>query len=321
MKKLILIFATSLATIFGVFAQEEVKSDTIKFWKTGGFTSANINQVSLSNWAAGGDNSFSITLLGNAFANYTKGKTTWENSLDLGYGLIRNGGIDKFRKNEDKIDFVSKFGHQINKNGHWFYSGLVNFKSQFAPGFNYPNDSIAVSRFLAPAFMMVAIGLDYKPVDYVSIFMSPATGKFTFVNDQKLADAGLYGVQGAIYEPTTGALVSKGQTFRPEFGAYISAKFQKDVAKNVNLKTKLDLFNNYTDKNKPNRKNIDVNWETLISMKVNKFISVSLFSHLIYDNDINIPIFSTVGGVKTQTGFGPRIQFKQVSGLGFSYKF
>jgi hypothetical protein len=321
MKKILLTISALFIVISFLQAQEETKADTVKYWKKGGFTSANINQVSLSNWAAGGDNSFSITLLGNGFANYKKGKSTWDNSIDMGYGLIRNGGVEKFRKNEDKIDFVSKFGHQVNKKGHWFYSALVNFKSQFAPGFNYPNDSIAISRFLAPGFLMVALGMDYKPVDYISIFMSPATGKFTFVMDQKLADAGAFGVQAAVFDPITGALVTKGQTFRPEFGAYISANFQKDVMKNINLRTKLDLFNNYTDKNKPNRKNIDVNWEMMISMKVNKYIGVSLFSHLIYDDDINIPVFSNINGVQTQTGFGPRLQFKQVSGVGFSYKF
>lgn len=321
MKKNILVSALLLLSSVAVFGQDSLTTDTVKYWKKGGFTSVNVNQVSLSNWAAGGDNSFAVTALGNIFANYAKGKTSWDNSLDMGYGIIRNGSVKEFRKNEDKIDFVSKFGHKAFHKGNWYYSALLNFKSQFRPGYNYPNDSIWISTFLAPAFIMTAIGMDYKPNDYFSVFLSPATGKFTIVGDQRLADAGSFGVQKAIYDATTGALIKKGETFRPEFGAYISAKFQKDVMKNVNLKSKLDLFNNYTDKNKPNRKNIDVNWETTISMKVNKYIGVSLFSHLIYDHDINIDQFQTINGVQTKVGSGPRLQFKQVSGLGFSYKF
>jgi hypothetical protein len=81
------------------------------------------------------------------------------------------------------------------------------------------------------------------------------------------------------------------------------------------------LFNNYTDKNLANRKNIDLNWETAVNMKVNQYIAASLIIHLIYDDDIDIPVTRTVDGVQVNTTSGPKLQFKQALGVGFSYKF
>lgn len=286
-------------------------------WKKGGFTSLSFTQVSLSNWAAGGEDAYSGVAILSLFANYAKDNTAWDNSLDLAYGLIKSGDAD-VRKNEDKIDLNTKYGRKAF--GKFFYSALVNFKSQFTNGYNYPDDSTIVSKFAAPAYLTVALGLDYKPNEFFSAFISPATGKFTFVSDQKLADAGAYGVDPAEYD-ALGAKTAGGKTIRTEFGAYFRAKFQKDVAKNFNLSTTLNLFDNYTDKNESNRDNIDVNWETMLTLKAGKLIAVTLFTNLIYDHDIDLPTYETIAGVKTITGAGPKTQFKEVFGLGISYKF
>jgi hypothetical protein len=286
-------------------------------WKKGGFVSLSFTQVSFSNWAAGGEDAYSGVALFNVFANYAKDKVSWENYIDLGYGAVKTGEA-KLRKNEDKIDLGTKYGYKAFD--HVFYSALLNFKSQFAPGYNYPDDSTVVSRFLAPAYLTVAVGLDYKPSEFFSAFISPATGKFTFVTDQKLADAGAYGVAPAEYD-ATGNKIKSGETMRSEFGAYFRAKFQKDLAPSFNLSTTLALFDNYTDKNASNRDNVDVNWETLLALKAGKFITTSLYTSLIYDDDIDIPTYETINGVKTVTGFGPKTQFKEVFGLGVSYKF
>jgi hypothetical protein len=197
---------------------------------------------------------------------------------------------------------------------------LLNFKSQFADGYNFPDDSNVVSRFASPAFITIAVGLDYKPNDYFSLFISPATGKLTIVSDQDIADAGSFGVEGATYD-TAGNKLTNGENIRYEFGAYLNAKFQKDVTKNVNILSKLALFNNYIDENISNRKNIDVSWETMINIKAGKYLTTSIFVHLVYDNDIDIPTYETINGVETVVGEGPKLQLKEVLGLGLSYKF
>jgi hypothetical protein len=257
-------------------------------WKRGGFINVNFSQVSLDKWAQGGENSLALSGALNLFANYAKDKTTWDNSLDLAYAILKSGPTPA-RKSDDKIDFTSKFGRKMSE--HWSYSALFNFKSQFTEGFKYPDDTNVVSEFLAPGYVTLALGFNYKPVDYFEVFISPATGRLTIVNDDMLAAAGAYGVK-------------PGEKTRMEFGAYLNMKFKKDIMENVTLMTKLELFDNYSDDNGNNRKNVDVNWETSLNMKVNKFITASIATQLIYDHDV----------IK-------HTQFKEVVGVGLGYKF
>ncbi len=275
-------------------------------WKFGGFSALNFNQVGFNNWAAGGQDAISTTFLGNAFANYKSDKISWDNTLDVTYGLLKNKS-ESLRKNEDRLDFFSKVGLRATQKSNWAL--LVNYKSQFAPGydFNAPETNRPViSKFMAPAFLIASLGIDYKPVDYLSLYISPATGKYTFVMDDSIASRNLY-------IPTT----SPSNKFRAEFGALFTAMLQKDVHKNINIKSKLDLFNNFTDLNRPNRKNVDVNWENAINLKLGKYMGASIITHLIYDHDIAIEYDpENKPGVK-----GPRLQFKRVFGAGLSYKF
>lgn len=294
-------------------------------WKKGGFISLNFTQVSLTAWAAGGQSSISLNSVNNFFANYKKEKTTWDNNLDINFGFI-NPESEGFRKNEDRLELNSKYGTLAK--GKFNYSGLLNFRTQFAPGYSFPDDSTVISRFLAPGYLTIAVGMEYKPNDWFSLFLSPATGKFTFVMDDLLAAQGAFGVEKGVvaFDTTTSKLrvISNGKSIRSEFGAYLRARLQKEVVKNVMVMSSLQLFNNYTDKIAQNRGNVDVNLDLAVNMKINKYMGISLSSSLIYDHDINIPYYKKVKGVKTIDASrvpSPQVQFKEVLGVGFSYKF
>jgi hypothetical protein len=288
-----------------------VAVDTAKPWKIGGIISVNGQQVSLTNWSAGGNNSISVAGLVNIFAKFKKGKSTWDNNLELGYGVINQGDSKKWWKNDDKIQFSSKFGRELKK--HWYATALADFRTQFAPGYNYPNDSIYISKFMAPGYALAAIGFDYKPNDKFSAFIAPVTGKFTFVNDDTLAKYGAFGVQKEIRDPNTSLVTQKYLTHREEFGAYLKMQYQTKVMENITFQTVLELFSNYMN----NPENVDVNWSTLTTFKVNKFISATLATQLIYDDDVNV--LRNAGDQKGTAG--PDVQFKQVLGIGFTYKF
>ncbi|MCL4857158.1 MAG: DUF3078 domain-containing protein, partial [Flavobacteriales bacterium] len=268
-------------------------------------------QVSLTNWAAGGDNSISLNGITNLFANYKKGNSTWDNTLDLAYGLMKQGK-QGMRKTDDRVDFMSKYGQRAFKN--WYYAALINFRTQMAPGYNYPDDSTKISNFLAPAYLLVAIGMDYKPNDNFNVFISPLTMRTTIVNDSKLADAGAFGVDKAEYNDL-GEKIKNGKMFRSEYGGYLRSLLKADIMKNIKLISKLDLFSNYSDH--PER--IDVNWEVLIALKVNEYISATIATNLIYDHDVDIAVDENGDGVFD--AFGPRTQFKEVLGIGLTYKF
>lgn len=318
MRKSILFLSVILISMSGLaLTKDTVKRDTA--WKLGGMAGLNFGQASFTNWAAGGQNSVSIGALLTLKANYKKGNNSWDNSLDLAYGMLQVGSAP-LQKNEDKIDFSSKYGRYAFAN-HWYYTALVNFKSQFANGYNYPNDSVVVSHFMAPAYVLGSIGLDYKTKDNsLSFYISPVTSKTTIVNDQKLANEGSYGVKAAQYDTNkvTGVygITKYGEKVLNQFGGYMKFTFKKDIFKNVNFATKLELFSNYLK----DPQNIVVNWENILTMKVNKFLVATISTNMIYDNNVPVPVTRTIDGVSV-LGTGPRLQFKEVLAIGLSYKF
>ncbi|WP_462319352.1 DUF3078 domain-containing protein [Marinilabilia sp.] len=276
------------------FAQSE--PDTTKHWKGGGNTALTFSQVSLTNWSAGGKNSVSGNFKFSTFLNYKKGKNAWENTLDLGYGLTQQGD-ENIVKTDDKVQFVSKYGHQASKK--WYYTALADFKTQMDLGYkNPPDNEIMTSKFMSPAYLLLSLGMDYKPNDNFSLYVSPLTSKMTFVNDEELSNQGAFGV-----EP--------GDNLRSEFGASVKSIFKKEnLIENVNFKTRLDLFSNLG--NHPER--VDVEWETQFDFKVNSYLSANLGTTLLYDHDIK---YVDSEGVE----HGARIQFKQLFGFGINYEF
>lgn len=311
---------TSVLLVFGLLqittaqvAEGEKKlrtqsADTTQGWKRGGVIAVSLAQTSLTNWSAGGQNSFAVNGMLSAFANLKKGKSVWDNSLDMGYGMIKEGKGSISRKTDDKFDFLSKYGREAFKN--FYYAALLNFKTQMAPGYNYPDNTNKISDLFSPAYLILALGMDYKPNAYFSVFIAPVTGRFTFITDRKLADAGAFGVK-------------PGNNVLSEFGGYLRAiytknDFKSEFLKNVSFTTKIDLFSNYLDK----PQNIVVNWETLLALKVNKFLSANLITQLIYDDKIKVPFDKNVNGtIEPGEGIRSKIQFKEILGVGFSYKF
>jgi hypothetical protein len=284
-------------------------ADTTLGWKKGGIFAVNLSQTSLKNWAAGGQNSVAVNGIVSLFANLKQEKSAWDNSFDLGYGLLKQGK-EGYRKTDDKIDLLSKYGRHAF--GNFYYAGLLNFKTQMQPGYNYVNETIKnkISDLFSPAYLLLALGLDYKPNAYFSAFLAPVTAKFTFVTDEFLSDAGAFGVK-------------PGEKSRGEFGGYLRMiysrnDFKDEFLKNVAFTTKIDLFSNYAN----NPQNVDVSWETLIALKVNKFIAVNFNTLLLYDDDIKVP-FDRNGDdtIAVNEVVGSKVQFKEIFGVGLSYKF
>lgn len=287
MKKIALTIM-AMMTSLGLFAQEG--RDT-SYWKRNGDFTLNFSQVSFSNWAAGGKNSVSGVALYNYAANYLKDRLAWDNSLNLGYGLLKEGSGSMI-KSEDKLEFSSKAGYKMAPESKWFYSGLLNFRTQFANGYKYPDTDNKISTLFAPAYLSFALGADYKPSDKFSLFLSPLGSKFTFVMDDELSSIGAFGVD-------------RGKKFRAEMGGTLKSELKLPLMTNVDMVTALGLFSNYLH----NPQNIDVNWDFRINMKINKYLSANLITNMIYDDDIAID------------GKNSLVQFKQLFGAGFSYKF
>ena len=289
MKKLKLIIGLIMVAAL-TFAQDPAEGDTL--WKVTGVTSLSLSQLSLSNWAAGGENSLSGNVLIKISPDYDNGTINWDNDLTLGFGLLKQGDSD-MDKSDDQIELNSKFGYRASKN--WFYTALLSFKTQFADGYSYPEDvKTKISGFMTPGYMNLSLGFDYKPTDGFSLLIAPVSTKMTFVMDETLSNQGAYGVP-------------IGSSFRGEFGGYIKIAYKKEILKNVLLDTKIDFFSNYVE----NPQYVDVNWDLLLTFKVNEFLSATLMTQLIYDYDIK---FGPEPGE-------PKVQFKELFGLGLAYNF
>ncbi|NQV03008.1 MAG: DUF3078 domain-containing protein, partial [Bacteroidia bacterium] len=203
----------------------------------------------------------------------------------------------QYNKTDDKIELTTTYGYEIHRNKKWYASMLANFKSQFSNGYKYPDDSTVISTIMAPGYLVAGLGITYVPSNWFRVYLSPVSGRFTFVLDQALADSGSFGV-------------TPGKNIRGEFGSYLRADLNKDLAKNINLTSSLELFTDYLN----NFGNIDVNWNVLLTMKVNKWLAATINANLIYDDDVIIKSSPTDAG-------GPRTQFKEIIGVGLSYKF
>jgi len=305
MKKIVILTLLMSGTL--LYAQQDIKKvatpmeraagDSVKAWTILGTAGLNINQAAFSNWAAGGENSIGVGALFNLKADYKKNKHSWKNNLDLAYGFqfLGKGSAARYTKTDDKIEYTTSYGYGVTK--HWDVTLLVNFRTQFSNGYNYPNDSVAISRFMSPGYLVAGIGMNYVPAEYFQLYLSPAAGRFTFVTDQDLANAGAFGVDSAKH-------------MKGEFGPYIRAAFNKEVFKNITVNTTLELFSDYLK----DFGNIDVNWNVLIGLKVNKWLTTTINTQLLYDDDVMIK--ST-----PSSDPGPRTQFKEVIGVGISYTF
>ncbi len=275
----------------GVTAQE--KADTT-YWTLEGVAGINLSQVSLSNWAAGGDGSMAFDLMFNYSADYKRDRHLWQNRLELAYGL-NNTSSNGTRKTNDKIYLSSTYGYRVAKN--LYLSGLLTFNTQFANGYDYSGDEpVFMSQFMAPGYLSVGAGLTWTPKKWFTATLAPATWRGTFVTDTRLSDTGAFGVD-------------PGRRLLSEFGGNLRLEASYEFLPNMTVYSRLDLFSDYLRK----PENVDVRWDVQLQMKINKWFSANLTLNSIYDDDIKIPQKDGVAG--------PRFQFKEVLGIGLQARF
>jgi hypothetical protein len=275
-----------------------VKPDTLSNWKKKLVFNLNLNQAAFSsNWTGGGINSIGFNSLFNYKANYAKNKTSWDNEIGLIYGFVNTSG-QGYRKTLDRVFLDTKVGRKLSDKWDLFTS--LNFISQLSKGFKYEDDingdeqEILISDIMAPAFITLAVGVEYHPVDYFKVRISPFAPRITILNDNNgrfdaVDSIAPYGVE-------------VGEDMRVEWLAFqLTADFDKEIAKNINLKWRYLMFANYETLE---AKTIDHRLDLMITAKVNQFISVGLGGILLYD-------FDQID----------EVQLSQVFNIGFAYTF
>lgn len=299
-------------------------------WKIGGFAGVTVSQTALYQWAPGGSNNFSFLIGAGGYANFKKGPLLWENSLDVKWGMVANGLIRKaalakrnFQKNIDLFALKSNFGYQITKS--LYASAKLGFESQFSRSYDYTLTDTSngryrkytVSKFAAPAVLTIGPGFTWKPKDYFSLFFSPVEGKMTFVTPDDdgrdtttVADGTFTDRYYSDVDETRFGL-KRGSSFMGELGLELDAVFQKDIVKNVNWKSHLNVFTSYLNANyntqvptyltdidsmvvqniSDKTKHIPViKWDNDLVFKINKFLSATLSCRFVYQYNAQTPV-------------------------------
>ena len=277
-------------------------------WVLQGRAYVHMSQGAQFQWAKGGDNIFSSLIKTKVKARYKKGKRVWENELKWNYGFLFVGVPNDIRKNveyrtsDDNIELNSSVGYKAT--GDFYYSGLFNFKTQFFPSYKYPNDSVKVSNFLSPAYIVFSAGIVYSPNANLKLMLSPLTSKTTLVVKESQVDETKYGLK-------------KGARLYREIGAYLKFYNKVKLYDNIFMENNLTLFSNYEYK----PQNVDVELQTDISFRINKYFKALMSFHFIYDDDEGIPINEFIDGVYKETGYTKGLQFQEKIMIGLGVEF
>lgn len=292
------------------FAQAPEKTRKNLKWKNGGSFSIMGGQTGSRNWTAAPEK-FSLTGLAsmNLFGNKTWGKNHWDNSLDLAYALS-NTASSGIRKLDDKIDLYTRYGYMFkDKLG----AGLIgNVRTQFSNGYDYSETPRKrVSGFFAPAFLTLGAAVHFKPVTDWTISLGPAI-RWVMVTNAPYSLVNQGGIKpDGTTEKTLAEIygVNVEERSRTDAGILLSTTFNRKVAKNVMLRSRLDAlsdFNNHEDLN------ANVYWTNTFTMSVNKWLKVTYNFDLIYDDQIKY-----FGDTKNADA----VQMKSILGVGLAVGF
>jgi hypothetical protein len=289
MKKVILFIAIT-CSINSLFAQE--KEGPKEGWTKKGKISLLFNQSAFSNWVAGGENNIAGNLGLNYDFNYVKGNLNWDNKIIAAYGLTKSKNSPFEKKTDDRFEFNSVVGKKAS--GYWFYSGFLNFKTQFTEGYKYGTDAngaeirTSYTNFMSPANLSFGPGMLWKKSDNFKFNLAPATAKIVIVDkDLTLPNDAYFGVE-------------EGKSTRFELGFNAAAYAKVNVMENVSMENILNLYSNYLE----DPQNIDLDYTMNLVMAINKYLSANVSFQTIYDDN-------------AFEGF----QIREVFGLGVNYEF
>jgi len=291
-------------------------TDTIKvkksYWEKKNSIGFDLSEIAFVNWSAGGVSSVSGLVKGNFTRIYNRDNYKWGNELIIRYGVNKQDGVE-WRKTDDAFQFNSTFGYRRDTISNWYHSAKFNFNTQFTNGYAYPNTTIAISKPFAPAYTFLGVGAEYSnKKDQINVYISPLTMKNTLVLDQRLANQGAFGVTKAVYDANN-VLIREGSKSRTELGFLVTSHFKREVFKNIIFENRLNLYSDYLN----HFGNIDVDWQAQLDLVVNKYVKANIGIHVIYDDDIKAK--EEIAG--QQVTVGPKIQLKQMIGVGLVYNF
>ncbi|MDO4229284.1 MAG: DUF3078 domain-containing protein [Capnocytophaga sp.] len=275
--------------------------------------SLNLSEVAFANWSAGGENSVSALMNAKFRRRFSERTYFWDNELEVNYGMNAQKGRGP-RKTDDKLSFISALGYRGNASSFWYYTARFQFLSQFSNGYAYPDTEKPISKFMAPAYVYLGLGVEFAPDNDFNLFLSPLTQKTTLVWDRTLANQGAFGVDGAEYD-SNGRIIRQGKRTNTELGFSVSGRWNKKLDEDIRLENVFNFYGDYLNK----FGNIDVDWESNLNFKVNSYVQARIGIHIKYDDDVKFHSYTDANGQIQE--YGARTQLKQILGIGLLYTF
>ncbi|EGJ72250.1 hypothetical protein Bcop_2076 [Bacteroides coprosuis DSM 18011] len=238
------------------------------WWLTGGAGSLQISQNYIStNWHKGGESTNSLFANIQLFANYNdKEKLQFENIIEakFGFNTLSSDTIRRYRINNDLLRLSSKLG--IRAASNWYYTLSGEFNTQFAPNYKKNSDEM-VSSFLAPANLIIGLGMDYKLKKKkinLSVMISPATYNIRYVRNKRVneVDWGL----------------KEGREFMHDVGSKVESRVQWKILPFMEWNSRLWYFTNY--------EKVEADWENTFNFILNRYLSTQIFVHTRFDDGV-----------------------------------
>lgn len=269
----------------------------VDYWKHWTKFGLNLNQAQFSdNWNAGGVSSIA---LGGTFwhkSDYTKDRFNFVSELDFKYGKIQNfakeGELKPLaKKNLDRIFWDNKLAFKFTETWALYFS--FTFESQFDLGYKYGKDADGneiitekFSSFMGPGYFTESFGLEYKPDKTFSLRLGTGTARQTLALDDRVKPLTIaeYAERYPDNKPITKDQekwgLQAGQNFKNDLAFQVTANLDRNLSKNLNLKTRYNLFADYRDLGDP-----DHRLDATLSAKVTSLVNVALSGIVVYNSD------------------------------------
>ena len=260
-------------------------------WRTEANLSLQLTQnYATENWHQGAANAFSMLWSAKAFANYKKNNISWENNAEwrMGVSTVSEDTLRKMNTTDDIFLIYSKLGYQVH--AQWYVALFTDFRTNLFP--NYKKNSTRLNTtFMTPIRYTVGIGVDYKPLEGLSVNLSPATYKLVYANlaDATRVDVAEYGIE-------------EGKKMLNEIGSSLRVEWKWKPLREIELETRFYFFTNY--------KQIETELEIDVDFIINRYLSAKLILHPRYD-----------GTIEEVTNQKSKLQFKELISVGFAHTF
>ncbi len=253
-------------------------------------------------WDGGGVSNVTLRAASNLSYTYKHHLLFFQSVFDGAYAMTWDPD-NHLQKKEDRFQFTNSFGVRTAEKSEFYYTALVDLKSQFAPGYKSPTDQSIISRLFSPAYLTTSLGMSYKHNDMWDVTVAPLSGRFTFVLDTTISKMNLY------------TDVKPGDKCAATIGFYASAIFKAPIVKNyIAYYSKLELFSNYMD----SPQNIDVDWENKLDFKITNYLAAQIYCRLVYKDKSRYKVTNEAGVEETR---GPRLQINESFNIGLTYNF